>query len=395
MNKKVTIKYYKMRKPIIKAIIRTDKADKKTGYCPICIQIRMDGDKKRISIGEKIHPSHWDTDAGRAIGKGYGNLNKMIDKRKNDLEEFCADTIIAGYQLSFSDIDKFLNGTKNSNFYDVFDSVMEIKKPKICDDTKYKYATLRSRLKAFQPRISTSNIDVAFITRFDNYLKGLNIGGGGIYNHHKCLKCIINEANRYKKAKIEQPYGKDMFTIKTLKHKTIFLDEEEVVKFKGFKSDSILANTVRDMFLLSCYSGLRYSDLFSLKVSDIDFNKGIISKKMLKTKHNINIPMNSQIKTLLLKYMVSQKSNTKIFREVSNQVGNSILKEIAKECKINKNITFHVGRHTFASYLVNNCNISLPIVSKLLGHVNIANTLIYTNSNINNLKNVMSNVRFG
>jgi hypothetical protein len=157
MNKKVTIKYYKMRKPIIKAIIRTDKADKKTGECPICIQIRLNGDKKRISIGEKIHPSHWDTDAGRAIGKGYGNLNKMIDKRKNDLEEFCADTIIAGYQLSFSDIDKFLNGTKNSNLYDVFDSVMEIKKPKICDDTKYKYATLRSRLKAFQPRISTSN----------------------------------------------------------------------------------------------------------------------------------------------------------------------------------------------------------------------------------------------
>lgn len=223
----------------------------------------------------------------------------------------------------------------------------------------------------------------------------MNIGDGGIYNHHKCLKCIINEANRYKKAKIEQPYGKDMFTIKTPKHKTVFLDEDEVIKFRGFKSDSILSNTVRDMFLLSCYSGLRYSDLFSLKVSDIDFNKEIISKKMLKTKHNIDIPMNSQIKTLLLKYMVSQKSNTKIFREVSNQVGNSILKEIAKECKINKNITFHVGRHTFASYLVNNCNISLPIVSKLLGHVNIANTLIYTNSNINNLKNVMSNVRFG
>lgn len=384
-----------MRKPIIKAIIRTDKADKKTGECPICIQIRLNGDKKRISIGEKIHPSSWDANAGRAKGKGFGSLNTMIDKRKNDLEEFCADTIIAGHQLSLSDIDKFLSGKKNSNFYDVFDAVMELKVKKICADTQYKYSTLRSRLKAFQPKISTSNIDVSFITRFDNYLRDLDIGEGGIYNHHKCLKCIINEANSYKKAKIEKPYGANGFVMKAPKHKTVFLDEEEVVRFKNFKSLNIISKTVKDMFLLACYSGLRYSDLFSLKVSDIDFTKGIISKNMLKTKHDIDIPMNSQIEGLLVKYAVSKKSDEKIFREVSNQVGNSILKEIAKECKINKNITFHVGRHTFASYLVNNCNISLPIVSKLLGHVNIANTLIYTNSNINNLKSVMTNVRFG
>lgn len=384
-----------MRKPIIKAIIRTDKADKKTGECPICIQIRLNGDKKRISIGEKIHPSSWDSTAGRAKGKGFGNLNTIINKRKNDLEEFCADAIIGGHQISFSDIDKFLSGKKNSNFYDVFDAVMELKTKKICADTQYKYSTLRSRLKAFQPKISTSNIDVSFITRFDNYLCDLKIGEGGIYNHHKCLKCIINEANSLKIAKIEKPYGAKLFAIKVPKHKVVFLDEEEVVRFKNFKSTNIISKTVKDMFLLACYSGLRYSDLFSLKVSDIDFVKGIISKNMLKTKHDIDIPMNSQIKALLVKYVVGKKSDEKIFREVSNQVGNSTLKEIANECKINKNITFHVGRHTFASFLVNDCNISLPLVSKLLGHVNFNNTLIYTNSNINNLKNVMSNVRFG
>lgn len=384
-----------MRKPIVKAIIRTDKADKKRGECPICIQIRMNGDKKRISIGEKIHPSNWDTDSGRAKSRGFAILNKIIDKRKNDLEEFCTDTLLAGQQLSFSDIDKFLSGSKNGNFYDVFDSIMEIKKPKICADTEYKYSTLRSRLKSFQPRISTSNIDVSFITRFDNFLKSQKIGDGGIYNHHKCLKCIINEANRYKKAKIETPYGSDLFVIKTPKHKTIFLDEDEVVKFRNYRSTNILVNTVRDMFLLSCYSGLRYSDLFSLKVSDIDFNKGVISKMMLKTKHNIDIPINDQIRDLLIKYIKNKKGSDKVFREVSNQVGNSTLKTIAIELKINKNISFHVGRHTFASFLVNNCNISLPLVSKLLGHVNISNTLIYTNSNINNLKHVMNSVHFG
>lgn len=384
-----------MRKPIIKAVIRTDKADRKTGECPICIQIRVNGDKKRISIGEKIHPLNWDTDSGRAKSRGFAILNKIIDKRKNDLEEFCTDTLLAGQQLSFSDIDKFLSGTKNGNFYDVFDYIVEFKRKKICEDTLYKYSTLRTRLKSFQPKIFTSNIDVAFIIRFDNYLRSLEIGDGGIFNHHKCLKAIINAANKLTDVRIAKPYGKDLFEIRTTKHKTIFLDEEEVVKFKNFESSDLVLKTVRDMFLLACYTGLRYSDLFSLTVSDVDFKNRIISKNMLKTKYDIDIPINYQIENLLNRYILGKKSNEKIFREVSNQVGNSILKKIAIKCKIDKNITFHVGRHTFASFLINKYNVSLPIVSKLLGHTNIENTLIYTNSNISNLKTVMNNVHFG
>lgn len=384
-----------MRKPIIKAIIRTDKSDTKTGECPICIQIRWNGEKKRISIGEKIHPSNWDTYSGRAKSRGFAILNKIIDKRKNDLEEFCTDTLLGGQQLSFSDIDRFLSGIKNGNFYDVFDFIVEFKRKKICEDTNYKYSTLRTRLKAFQPKIFTSNINVAFITRFDTYLKSLEIGDGGVFNHHKCLKAIINAANKLTDVKIEKPYGKDLFETKTPKHKTIFLDEEEVVRVKNFKSTHLVSTTVRDMFLLACYSGLRYSDLFSLTVLDVDFKKGIISKNMLKTKYDIDIPINDQTENLLAKYILGKKSNEKIFREVSNQVGNSILKGIAKECKIDKNITFHVGRHTFASFLINKYNVSLPIVSKLLGHTNIENTLIYTNSNISNLKSVMNSVHFG
>ncbi|WP_445223261.1 tyrosine-type recombinase/integrase [Chryseobacterium sp. MYb328] len=68
---------------------------------------------------------------------------------------------------------------------------------------------------------------------------------------------------------------------------------------------------------------------------------------------------------------------------------------MAEECNIDKEISFHVGRHTFASYLVNNKNVSLPLVSKLLGHRRIANTMIYTNSNVKNLRSVMDVSRYG
>lgn len=378
----------------VKAILRADKV-LKDGKSPIFIQVIISSEKKTYSLGENVEKKFWDKKSGLAVGKGFGTLNSIINKRTSDLIAHCNQAIMGGVPLSFSIIDNFIKGNQNNNFFKVFDEVLELKRPDICDDTYYKYQTLRIRLKNFKSKIFVSEIDLSLIKKFDNYLKKLDIGDGGVYNHHKCLKCIINDANRFKKAKIETPYGAGLFVIKSLKHKTIFLDEYEVILFKKYETNNILHRTVKDMFLLSCYSGLRYSDLFSLKKSDIDWENGMISKTMLKTKHSIDIPLNKQIRSLLARHIINKKSNDKIFVEVSNQVGNRALKEIAKACKINKKISFHVGRHTFASFLVNNNNISLPLVSKLLGHVNISNTMIYTNSHIGNLKNVMNSVHYG
>ncbi|WP_313100938.1 tyrosine-type recombinase/integrase [Epilithonimonas sp.] len=378
----------------VKAILRTDKV-LKNGNSPIFIQVFINSEKKTYSLGESVEKKFWDKKSGLAVGKGFGTLNSIINKRISDIVAHCNQAIMGGVPLSFSIIDNFVKGYQNNNFFKVFDEVLELKKPDLSDDTYYKYQTLRTRLKNFKSKIFVSEIDLALIKKFDNYLKNLGIGDGGVYNHHKCLKCIINDANRFKKAKIETPYGAGLFIIKSLKHKEIFLDKDEVLQFKAYKTTNLLNQTVKDMFLLSCYSGLRYSDLHSLKMSDIDWENGVITKKMLKTQHNIDIPLNKQTRQLLLRHINNKKPNDKIFMEVSNQVGNRILKTIANACKINKQISFHVGRHTFASFLVNNNNVSLPLVSKLLGHVNMSNTLIYTNSHIGNLKQVMDNVHYG
>lgn len=378
----------------VKAILRTDKV-LKNGNSPIFIQVIISSEKKIYSLGESVEQKFWDKKSGLAVGKGFGTLNSIINKRISDLVAHCNQAIMGGVPLSFSIIDNFIKGNQNNNFYKVFDDIMELKSPELSNDTLYKYQTLRKRLKDFKSKIFVSEIDLSLITKFDSYLKKLDIGDGGVFNHHKCLKCIINEANRFKKAKIESPYTDGLFVVKSQKHKEVFLDEDEVLEITKYKSSNVINQTVRDMFLLACYSGLRYSDLHSLKVSEIDLENGIISKTMMKTKHNIDIPINKQIKGLLERHITTKKSDDKVFVEVSNQVGNRALKEIAKECKIYKNISFHVGRHTFASFLVNNNNISLPLVSKLLGHINISNTLIYTNSNIGNLKNVMNSVHYG
>lgn len=380
----------------VKPILRTDKI-LKNGNSPIYLQVIINSVKKTFTLNENVAPKDWDKKNGEAKGKGYKPLNDKITKEKTDLELFLRQNELAGIPLSFTLVENFLKGTNNNDFYAVFDEVLEMKKGDgLAEDTVYKYETLRKRLKSFKAKLFTSDIDSVFITKFNNYLKKLEIGEGGLYNHHKCLKCIINEAIEYKKFKGDNPYkSKKSLKVKSPDHKTIFLDEEEVLKILKFKPTSATMKATKYMFLLSCCTGLRYGDLYSLKVSDIDWKNKIISKKMLKTKHIVDIPLNRQIRALLARFLTNKKPSDKVFPEISNQVGNRILKKIAEECKIDKEISFHVGRHTFASYLVNNKNVSLPLVSKLLGHRRIANTMIYTNSNVKNLRSVMDVSRYG
>ena len=101
-----------------------------------------------------------------------------------------------------------------------------------------------------------------------------------------------------------------------------------------------------------------------------------------------------------IRFLVSNEKNTLgslekyVFPKITNQNLNRELKKIAKLAKIDKNVTCHVGRHTFASNLSNMRKISLPIISKLLGHKNIANTSIYTNSNLNVMKESLKDFRY-
>lgn len=181
----------------VKAILRTDKV-LKNGNSPIFIQVFINSEKKTYSLGESVEQKFWDKKSGQAVGKGFGTLNSIINKRISDMVAHCNQAIMGGVPLSFSIIDNFVKGNQNNNFFKVFDEVLELKKPDLSDDTYYKYQTLRTRLKNFKSKIFVSEIDLALIKKFDNYLKNLGIGDAGVYNHHKCLKCIINDATRPK-----------------------------------------------------------------------------------------------------------------------------------------------------------------------------------------------------
>ena len=110
----------------------------------------------------------------------------------------------------------------------------------------------------------------------------------------------------------------------------------------------------------------------------IDGGKWIITNRQ-KTHNKVKIPLLLIAEELIEKYKghIKTKKTKSLFPNISNQKLNSYLKEIADLCKIKKNLTFHIARHTFATTITLSNGVPIETVSKLLGHTKIATTQIY------------------
>ena len=153
---------------------------------------------------------------------------------------------------------------------------------------------------------------------------------------------------------------------------------DEIMK-KQFSSERL--ERVRDIFIFSCYTGLSYIDVKGLDESNIrisfDNNLWIMGKRE-KTGTSYNIPLLDIPKQIIEKYKGTMP-NKKVLPVPSNQKVNEYLKEIGAVCGIDKDLTFHLARHTFATLTLTK-GVSIESVSKMLGHTNIKTTQIYASA---------------
>ena len=139
-------------------------------------------------------------------------------------------------------------------------------------------------------------------------------------------------------------------------------------------------NDIKNAFLFCCFCGLRHSDVVKLTWGEIvtaPDGSTMIQTQMKKTKKLIAIPLSENALAFLPEQGKAKKSE-RVFPNLPNQPGNADvrLKVIIKKAGIDKNVTFHVARHTFAT-LTLTYGADLYTVSKLLGHANVKTTQIY------------------
>jgi site-specific recombinase XerD len=153
----------------------------------------------------------------------------------------------------------------------------------------------------------------------------------------------------------------------------LYLTKEELESIENRHFGMERLNLVKDIFLFSCYTGLAYADVS--KLTEVNQVKGIDGEDWIvidrtKTKARCRIPLLSQAKFILKKYFNHPSARIKgvLLPVLSNQKMNAYLKEIADLCGIEKNLTFHVARHTFATTVTLSNDVPLESVSSMLGH---------------------------
>ncbi|WP_240755250.1 site-specific integrase [Pedobacter sp. SYP-B3415] len=161
-----------------------------------------------------------------------------------------------------------------------------------------------------------------------------------------------------------------------------FLTADELERIHQIQFHTPRLGQVRDVFLFCCYTGLSYADVVTLSLKNIqpgvDGHQWIFANRT-KTGTRSAIPLLPKAKVLLEKYQDDPycQSRDKLLPVTSNQKLNEYLKEIAERCHINKVLTMHIARHTFATTVTLQNGIPIETVSKMLGHTSLRTTQIY------------------
>lgn len=228
----------------------------------------------------------------------------------------------------------------------------------------------RNMLRDFtQDHLTFGEIDRAFCKRFVDFLLS-KVAPGTADVYYGTFKAALNQAVL---EDILQKNPGNGIKIPRVQQETNYLTLEEL---RILKDTPIEYPDVKNAFLFSCFTGLRFSDVESLEWSDI--NEGSVTKRQKKTGTFVKLPLVDTAMEILeqQRELAEKFPRTKIFDLPINHNTNVILKLWIKMAGINKKITFHCSRHTFATLSLTS-GIDIYTVSKLLGHTDVANTQRY------------------
>ena len=166
-----------------------------------------------------------------------------------------------------------------------------------------------------------------------------------------------------------------MYKPKRYKKEVIYLTQEELKKIENHQFAQKRLQQVKDMFIFCCYTGLAFAEMSYLKQKHIitGFDGNLwISMYRKKTGKEFSIPLLDKPIEIIRKYRYDNKNL--LLPKISNQKFNSYIKEICEILGIEKKISHHIARKTFATTVLLYNDVPMEIVSALLGHSNISIT---------------------
>ena len=363
---------------------------KKDGSVTIEVKITINGKRSFFSTGKNITAENWDKVKQIAKGKSEEsqNINNFLKALKNRLYEKEVELMERGYIVTAELLkDSYFNkveSLKEKTLLEVFIEHNEDQAKNVGNGVAkathwisvYTFRLVKEYMLQKYERndIYLRELNQNFIQSFHTFLKiDKRMKQNSATKYLKQLKKIINiaVANSYMTF---NPFA--TYKIEREPVEIDFLDEEELRKIINFDTPIPRLEKAKDMFLFGCFTGLSYIDIKTLAPEHFEKDSAgriWIKKRRKKTGILARIPLLPIAKLILDKY----KGNERLLPIQDPADINKYLKDIAILCKINKRICFHTSRHTFASTVTLANNISIEVVSKMLGHTNTRMTSHY------------------
>lgn len=383
MKTKITLHFY----------AKSTKANA-NGLLPIYVRLTVDGKRLEFSTKKFVEKTKWSNELSKMKGTSEEarSINSYLDLMKSKVLDAQMELLHRNEALSIENFKNKLLGTGERQrmlipiFQDHNNKIKELVGKEYAPGTLERYTTsLKHTIEFMQWKYNISDIDItkidhAFITDYEFWLRSVrncanNTAVKYLKNFNKIIKlCLANDWLD------KNPFANYKSKVKEVERVYLSVAEIQSIIEKDFKTERL--SLVRDIFLFSCFTGLAYIDVKNLTKSHINY--GIDGEKWIFT-HRQKTESASKIPILPVTQMIIDKyenhpqciNEDKLLPILSNQKMNAYLKEIAGVCEIEKELTFHIARHTFATTVTLTNGVPIESVSKMLGHKNLRTTQHY------------------
>ena len=337
---------------------------------PIRMRVNFASQRIEFTTGYRIDVAKWDGDKQRVkngctnkLKQSASEINAALLGYYTELQEIFKRFEVAEIMPSPAEVKEAFNNrhgqnektelasadTSNvpSNFYEAFDDFVRVcgRQNDWTHSTIEKFAAVKNHLKNFRSELSFDFFDEEGLTEYVQYLREVReMRNSTIGKQLSFLKWFLRWSF---KQGMHSNNAYDTFKpkLKDTQKKIIFLTWEELNKLREFKIPPTkqALERVRDVFLFQCFTGLRYSDVFNLRRSDIKGDH--IEVTTVKTSDSLIIELNDHSRAILEKYKDVEFENNKVIPVITNQKMNNYLKELAELAEINEPVqqTYYKG----------------------------------------------------
>lgn len=379
-------------------VLRKDKVNAK-GECPIHFRIIKDRKTRYISTSVYLKEGLWDAKK-QEVSKKHPNstrLNNLLAKRFSELYDKVIELETKNKEISSKQLKTEIYGRKPNLFFDVAATVLEGYRIDNKPNSYHRNSSVIRLFKEFigNDSIALSDITIEILDQYSAYLKTERGNSANtVHANLKFLRRVFNEALRRSLIEPNQnPFLR--YRLKTEKTTKEYLTEQELEFFNAVELDEKSKMAIhRDLFVFACYTGgIRISDLLKMRWRDYDGERLKFIVKKTKKQHNVKIP--DFAKEIIIKYksnentpndflfpILKPSTNTEDNWELDKAISgatayiNKNLKLISERAGINKRISFHASRHTWATRAIRK-GMQFQNVSKLLDHAHFKETQIY------------------